>query len=74
MKKALGPHAYVERCVGVHGKVLKLFHSHTDKSAQERILDYFTRPDSNLRCVIATVAFGLGVQVEDGFIFTFIQS
>lgn len=46
-------------------RLVEMFHGQTDEESQERILENFTDANGPLRCVIATIAFGLGVQVPD---------
>lgn len=49
----------------VHTRIVEMFHSHLDSNSQKRTLDAFVEMETNVRCVVATVAFGLGVQVPD---------
>ena len=43
----------------------EMFHSVTDVATKERILTEFTKTASKIRVVIATVAFGMGVNIDD---------
>ncbi|XP_071500236.1 ATP-dependent helicase wrn-1-like [Diadema antillarum] len=49
----------------VHNRLSEMFHASTDIDSQERISMNFSSKGSTLRCVIATIAFGLGVDVPD---------
>ncbi|XP_066264510.1 ATP-dependent helicase wrn-1-like [Branchiostoma lanceolatum] len=57
--------AYTEEPHSVKNQVVDMFHGKTGAASQSRILSRFTERDSSLRCVVATVAFGMGVQVSD---------
>ena len=45
-------------------RLIDMFHSCTDSVIKEKILYFFSRP-SHLRVVIATVAFGMGIDCPD---------
>ncbi|KAL3847593.1 hypothetical protein ACJMK2_018496 [Sinanodonta woodiana] len=42
-----------------------MYHSSTDKETQDRIIKEFRRSASIIRCLVATVAFGMGIQISD---------
>lgn len=42
-------------------RLVDMYTSVTETSVQEQILQYFTMPDGKLRVVVATIAFGMGV-------------
>ena len=42
-----------------------MFHGSSHQQTQARILKRFKESNTDLRCVVATVAFGMGVQVKD---------
>lgn len=42
-----------------------MFHGATPDTDKERILTDFTKPNSRTRIVIATIAFGLGIDIAD---------
>ncbi|CAH1248615.1 WRN [Branchiostoma lanceolatum] len=44
---------------------VEMFHVKTDAETQSRIVSSFTKADTCIRCVVATVAFDMGVQVHD---------
>ena len=46
-------------------RIIDMYHSALLSTDQERITNDFCKLDSNIRCVVATVAFGLGVDVPD---------
>ena len=45
-------------------RIVEMFHGSTESEVQENIVKRF-RGDTGLRLVIATVAFGLGVNIPD---------
>jgi superfamily II DNA/RNA helicase len=46
-------------------RLFAMFHRSTAPSNKEHVLQEFTKTDSKLRTVFATVAFGMGVDVPD---------
>ena len=49
----------------VQNRFVDMYHSGTDKESQHRIASDIVQINSNLRCVIATVAFGMGINLPD---------
>ena len=45
-------------------RVVELYHGELGNCTQKRIVRRFTQP-SSLRCVVATIAFGMGIEVTD---------
>ena len=63
----LGDDAIVKAEEGVHEvdrKLIGMYHGATSKSVQKRITEKFPPEDSHMRCMVATSAFGMGVQVS----------
>ena len=46
-------------------RLVDMFHSCTEPKIKDKIIESFTTPSSPLRLVIATVAFGMGIDVPD---------
>ena len=46
-------------------RILDMYHRNIDEDSAQRILDQFRHKDSQIRCIISTVAFGLGIQIPD---------
>lgn len=45
--------------------VIEMFHAGTDKESKARIIEQFVRNSGNLKVLIATMAFGMGVNIPD---------
>ena len=61
----LGDEAYMHGQHQATSRVVDLYHGEAHPEDQERILGEFRKPDTHLRCVVATIAFGMGVEVPD---------
>ena len=46
-------------------RFIRFFHAKVDKSSEVQVPSEFMKPDSRIRCLISTIAFGLGMQVPD---------
>ena len=44
---------------------MDMFHSCTEPTIKDKIIDSFTTPSSPLRVVIVTVVFGMGIDVSN---------
>lgn len=51
--------------LSANNRIIDFFHGTIDSATQERIIKRFSDPSSNLRCMIATIAFGMGIQVSN---------
>ncbi|XP_063415547.1 ATP-dependent DNA helicase RecQ-like [Mytilus trossulus] len=51
--------------VNVHNRIIELYTSSTDDETQNRIVDQFKKSDGKLRVLVATVAFGMGIQITN---------
>ena len=45
--------------------IVEMFHGQLDEVSEAEIPSVFTRPDSPCRCIVGTIAFGLGLQIPD---------
>ena len=63
--KALGNDAWTSDEHTAHTRTVQMYHSHISDRCKTRILNSFVSTDTIVRCVVATVAFGLGIQVPD---------
>ena len=61
----VGEKAWLSSQRRAHMKIIDMYHSALLSEDQQRITLEFTKENSNIRCVIATIAFGLGVDVRD---------
>ena len=48
-----------------NNKIADMFHAHTDEDSKQRIMEHFVSKDGNLKVLISTVAFGMGVNIRD---------
>ncbi|KAK3105127.1 hypothetical protein FSP39_017769 [Pinctada imbricata] len=46
-------------------RLVEMFHRNIDTHSNDRIMNEFKKKDSIIRCLISTVAFGMGVQIND---------
>ncbi|XP_071177685.1 ATP-dependent helicase wrn-1-like [Mytilus edulis] len=46
-------------------RLVEMFHSAISEDRKKLILDEFKKIDSKIRCVVATVAFGMGIYIPD---------
>lgn len=56
----LGDNAWID---GV--RLVEMFHSENTAAVKDRIIGEFPKCDSKVRCLISTIAFGMGVQIPD---------
>ena len=57
--------AFAEGTVDFQHKLISEYHAEVEERDKERILEEFRKPDSRIRCLISTVAFGLGIDIPD---------
>ncbi|XP_062576979.1 bifunctional 3'-5' exonuclease/ATP-dependent helicase WRN-like [Saccostrea cucullata] len=46
-------------------EIIDMFHRSIDEKSSLRVFETFKMQESNLRCLFATVAFGMGIQIKD---------
>ena len=63
--KSLGDRAWLTQDRRADRRIVDLYHGSLLTQDQERITTEFPKANSNIRCVIATIAFGMGVDVPD---------
>jgi superfamily II DNA helicase RecQ len=63
--KTYGEIVRLLQAAGGNSRHVKLFHAHLDKSSELAIPLAFSKTDGLVRCLVSTIAFGLGVQVEN---------
>ena len=62
---AVGAAAYGNETRTVENRMIEQYHSCSSSSVMDRVMDNFKSRNSRTRCLIATVAFGMGVDVPD---------
>lgn len=50
---------------GTPDGLIDMYHRSIDDESKKRILESFKKPDSCIRCLFATIAFGMGIQIKD---------
>lgn len=66
MVSSLGEKAFTDReHPTVHNRIVEMYHAGTDKESQVRVANGIVEPKSSLRCVVATIAFGMGINLPD---------
>ncbi|KAL3871665.1 hypothetical protein ACJMK2_039649 [Sinanodonta woodiana] len=61
----LAENSYKDKQPASNNRLVEMFHSRTDKVSVTRILEDIVKLQSSIRVLICTVAFGIGIQVED---------
>lgn len=65
LKDSLGKYAYADFTEDSDHLLIEMFHKCTHDSSKERILSNFSQQNSTIRCIIATVALGMGIDIPD---------
>ena len=65
LRDQLGDDCYAGQQKHVKNLIIEMFHQSTHDDSKERILTDFCKEESTLRCLVATVALGMGVQIPD---------
>jgi superfamily II DNA helicase RecQ len=61
----LGDAGYVSGEKKVGERLVEMYHSKSDSGSVERIMTDFPKKDSHIRLLFSTIAFGMGVQIDD---------
>ena len=65
LKAALEEYAYVDKIPNVENLLIEMFHKCTHDTSKQRILSNFSKVNSSIRCIVATVALGMGIDIPD---------
>lgn len=65
LKDSLGKHAYADGLEDAGKILLEMYHKSTHPDSKDRIINEFKKDESIIRCVIATVALGMGLDITD---------
>lgn len=57
--------AYMDEDHSFEKRIIGMYHSCIGEEMEEHVLREFTTSDSTMRCLVSTVAFGMGVNVSD---------
>ena len=65
-KRALGARRWLDVEEGeLDNRLFDTYHSEVDQTSQELVPQIFSRPESGLRCLISTIAFGMGMNIPN---------
>lgn len=62
---ALMNRSFVDNCPSINNRKIEMFHSNTDSETKDRIMSDFTDINGNIKVLITTIAFGMGVNIRD---------
>ncbi|KAK6168569.1 hypothetical protein SNE40_021075 [Patella caerulea] len=65
LRETLGRHSYADGIADSEHLIVEMFHRLTHESSKQRILKNFKKTHGYLRCVVATIALGMGIQIGD---------
>jgi len=57
--------AFVRSTVTNDMCMISMYHAHISNDLQQHILEHFRQPNSMIRLLICTIAFGMGVEIGD---------
>jgi superfamily II DNA helicase RecQ len=57
--------AYVDGKIDSQHILLEMYHKSTHQNSKDRIINEFKKGDSHIRCIVATVALGMGLGIRD---------
>ena len=61
----LGSNAYQRSMKSANTRLIEMYHSRTDKGSVDRIMKGFVNSGGKIRVLVATVAFGMGIDLPD---------
>ena len=65
MGKVYGQLVKIAQKKGIPASHIDMFHAHLEEGCEIGIPEEFLSPESNIRCLVCTIAFGMGMQVPD---------
>lgn len=65
LKDSLGLHAYLYQIKHPQNILVEMFHKSTYQDSKDRIISEFKSNNSTIRCLVATVALGMGLDIRD---------
>ena len=65
LKSCLGEKAYADGIKDSNHLLVEMFHKRTHSDSKKRILSNFMEDNSSVRCIIATVALGMGLDIRN---------
>ena len=64
LKSMLGDMIYVDETKNPRNVVIEMLHSSSPQANKENLLQAFQQEDSGLKVLIATIAFGMGINCK----------
>jgi len=61
----MGRQAYHGRVINPIERLISMYHGHIGEELREQTLSEFRKSDSRIRVLICTVAFGMGITIQD---------
>lgn len=65
LMNSLGRHAYQEGIIDVKKRYVSMYHGHIGKDFANYTIEEFTKTNSTIRILVATIAFGMGIDIGD---------
>lgn len=65
LKATLGLQSYVNGQPASTNRLVSMYHGQVTEALQQFTLEEFRQPDSNLRILVSTIAFGMGVEIAN---------
>jgi hypothetical protein len=65
LKDCLGKMAYVDGKIDSQHILLEMYQKSTHQDSKDRIINEFKKCDSHIRCIVATVALGMWLDIRD---------
>jgi ATP-dependent DNA helicase RecQ len=65
LKDSLGLHAYLYQIKHPQNILVEMFHKSTYQDSKDRIISEVKSNNSTIRCLVATVALGMGLDIRD---------
>jgi len=65
LKYKLKKNAYVGGSASNDMCMISMYHAHVSPDLQQHVLQHFRQPNSTIRLLVCSVAFGMGVEIKD---------
>ncbi len=65
MVRQLGQHNWPQKSKRTAMALVEMYHGHLDSGSEDLLPREFAKQTSTVRCMVATIAFGMGIQIAD---------